>query len=325
MIEVNVNLSVVENTAHGDSSSFTPPEEAEASHRCTPASERKDSKNSNSNSETSCDILYYDDNKNNTSNEQKKSKEELSCASIIWLRRQKRQEEGKHENYDDTRPPPESNTTKGKLFSYGFHACAKYSDYDNEDETTTTNTTATFAKSSSLFFQKLHYTEDEMLMEDGDEPLEESDLRPKIVDCDQQNDYGIGKESKTMKKIRCRSFHIVTTAALPWMTGTAVNPLLRAAYLNKMNRDAVKKFLKFLSSSNNSYGKEPSDQNEKLMGSVTLCIPWLVDEADRKTVYGEKFSFDEPKDQEEYIREWLSESAKLPLEASLETNGIKIV
>lgn len=144
------------------------------------------------------------------------------------------------------------------------------------------------------------YDENEILMEDGDFPTEYSDLRPKVTMMDGTH-------------VQCRSFHVITTAALPWMTGTAINPLLRAAYLNKMNRTAVE----------NVIGETCTASVFEMMGRVTLIVPWLYDAADQRILYGD-MNFSSREEQELYIREWLRTSANLPLEADLDSGGIHI-
>ena len=92
------------------------------------------------------------------------------------------------------------------------------------------------------------------------------------------NERRAKKRSRTNPKdVRApgRKFVIVTTAALPWMTGTSVNPLLRAVYL--ANGDTTRE--------------------------VTLLVPWLA-RKDQRIVYPKRVEFKTPSEQEAYIMDW---------------------
>uniref|UniRef100_A0A7S3EEA0 digalactosyldiacylglycerol synthase n=1 Tax=Rhodosorus marinus TaxID=101924 RepID=A0A7S3EEA0_9RHOD len=78
-----------------------------------------------------------------------------------------------------------------------------------------------------------------------------------------------------------RTITIVTTASVPWLTGTAVNPAIRAVELAKLDNE------------------------------VTLVLPWLLPQ-DQPSVFSGKVMFQSPAEQAQYVREWMKGLYPLP-------------
>lgn len=86
-------------------------------------------------------------------------------------------------------------------------------------------------------------------------------------------DWRVVSELETRK----RDVVIVTTAALPWFTGTSVNPLLRAMFLARDGH------------------------------SVSVVLPWLESPEDQKRVFPKGVRFTSREQQELVVKKWVDE------------------
>jgi hypothetical protein len=158
------------------------------------------------------------------------------------------------------------------------------------------------AKQRKKFFNRvarvstmlLRREKDARLLKDGHNVTDIED------DSDEEEDNVVVDDEVTAQSDLTRPgryIHIVTTASLPWFTGTAVNPLLRAAYLHErleqINQDA-----------NVTHAQGKSSW-------VTLVIPWLELPEDQQKIYHGQV-FESPKEQETYVRNWLRDQAGMP-------------
>jgi hypothetical protein len=129
----------------------------------------------------------------------------------------------------------------------------------------------------------------------------------------QQNSSGIHFDAITPQSdltLPGRQIHIVTTAALPWFTGTAVNPLLRAAYLHRKTQQI-------------NLSNDTTSQQQPKKRWVTLVIPWLELPEDQELLFNGRI-FQNENEQEQYIRDWLRNEADMPDAACAQT-GLEIL
>lgn len=107
---------------------------------------------------------------------------------------------------------------------------------------------------------------------------------------------------------------VVTTASLPWQTGTAINPLLRAAYLAHKTKCQVSFVRLRLRKTGDTLYIEIREPRLSVRGTltvhcgrceqVTLVIPWLsVDE--QKKIFPKNLSFETPGEQAKWVKDWV--------------------
>lgn len=159
------------------------------------------------------------------------------------------------------------------------------------------DTTSKGIQRRQKFLERMRLVSRSLLDRERDSAMLKTDRNEAIYP---ENDNAITHQTDLTRAGRYMT--VVTTAALPWMTGTAVNPLLRAAHLVRMT--------------NNANQNNPNQW-------VTLVIPWLELQQDREDLY-HNHDFQTPEEQESYLRNWLAEEADMPDVADAET-GLRIL